>query len=120
MTDIVHNAWMVHFKHPLSSFENQIAGTRKLIDFCMALDRPVKLLFTSSVAVAQRWDASNGAVPEEPLDDPDLTTPSGYGASKYVTEQVKRTPLYYLVCRFDLLCNSCLPELRAMASPLPR
>lgn len=88
VTHIVHNAWMVHFKHPLSSFEGQIAGTRKLIDFCMTLGRPVRLIFTSSIAVAQGWDGSQGTVPEEPLPDPGAAAASGYAASKYVVEQV--------------------------------
>ncbi len=88
MSHIIHNAWKVDFNHGLSSFESQITGTRKLVDFCFNLDRPVRLLFMSSIGVAQGWDNQSGPIPETPLSDPGLATDSGYSASKYVVEQV--------------------------------
>ncbi|THG96855.1 hypothetical protein EW026_g5054 [Hermanssonia centrifuga] len=88
VSHIIHNAWKVDFNHGLSSFESQITGTRKLVDFCFNLDRPVRLLFMSSIGVAQGWDNQSGPIPETPLSDPGLATDSGYSASKYVVEQV--------------------------------
>lgn len=85
---VVHNAWTVHFNRGLGSFESQIAGTRRLVDLCMALEQPVKLLFTSSVGVAQGWDPRSGPVPEDVLPDPAVAIGSGYSSSKYVVERV--------------------------------
>lgn len=87
MTVVIHNAWMVHFNHPLHSFENLIAGTRKLIDWCISLSRPVRFLYTSSVAVAQAWNIKSGPIPEVILPDVAVAIGSGYGASKYVVER---------------------------------
>lgn len=88
ITHVVHNAWNVNFNHPLASFEGQIAGTRKLVDFAFSAKRQPKLLFTSSISAAHGWDTSNGPVPEEPLPDPKVATSSGYASSKFVVEQV--------------------------------
>jgi thioester reductase-like protein len=85
---VVHNAWTVHFNHPLASFESQIAGTRSLLDFCLALDHQVKFLFVSSVGVAQSWNGKNGPVPEAILEDPAVAAGNGYSASKYIVEHV--------------------------------
>ena len=78
----------MHFSHPLPFFEHLISGTRKLVDFCFALDRPIRLLFTSSVATAQSWDPAKGYAPEEVVQDNDVLPANGYAASKYVVEQV--------------------------------
>ena len=90
VTHIIHNAWTVNFNHSLSTFEPQIAAVRKVIDTLASLDRPVHLLFTSSVGTASGWDPSRGPVPERPLDDPEYGAHTGYAASKYVVEQVRR------------------------------
>lgn len=88
VTHIVHNAWRVDFNVPLSAFEPHISGVRRLIDFCAALPRRVVLLFVSSIAATHGWDAERGPVPEEVLCDPRLTIGTGYGESKFVTENV--------------------------------
>lgn len=87
VTHVIHNAWKVNFNHALPSFEFQIAGSRRLVDFCAAAHYPARLLFTSSigVALAQEWATP---VPEAPLADPSVAVESGYSASKYVVEQV--------------------------------
>ncbi|KAF7798250.1 hypothetical protein EIP86_009467 [Pleurotus ostreatoroseus] len=90
VTHIVHNAWRVDFNLGLSSFENQIAGTRKLLDICGSSSRPVRLLFTSSISVATSWPEENGLVPEAPLADPTYASDTGYSSSKYVVEQMLR------------------------------
>ena len=79
----------MNFNHPLSAFESQIAGVRKLVNVIASVDRPVRLLFTSSVGIAGGWDPSRGPVPEKPLDDPSVGASTGYAASKYVVEQVR-------------------------------
>lgn len=89
ITHVVHNAWRVDFNLSLPSFEKYIAGTRRLVDLCSSLPRPAKLLFTSSVAAAYKWDISRGAVPEEVLSDTYVASANGYGASKFVAENVR-------------------------------
>lgn len=89
VTHVVHNAWRVDFNLSLPSFEKYIAGTRRLVDLCCSLPKPVKLLFTSSVAAAYKWDTSRGAVPEEVLSDTYVASANGYGASKFVAENVR-------------------------------
>lgn len=86
----MHNAWKVDFNHGLNSFEANISGTRKLVDFAASLPQSVSLLFTSSISVAGKWNTLNGPVPEVVLDDPELATLNGYSASKYVAEQVNK------------------------------
>ena len=88
MSHIIHNAWRVDFNLSLSSFEKYIAGVRRLVDLCCALPRPVKVLYTSSISATHRWDVSRGPVPEEILRNPEVASPSGYGASKFVVENV--------------------------------
>lgn len=82
------NGWKVDFNHALGSFENQISGTRKVLDFCASLPQSVTIMFTSSISVASKWDVTTGPVPEQPIADPEVASASGYSSSKYVTEQV--------------------------------
>lgn len=82
------NGWKVDFNHALASFENQISGTRRVLDFCAALPQSVTIMFTSSISVAGKWDVTIGPVPEQPIADPEVASASGYSSSKYVTEQV--------------------------------
>ncbi|KAF7798286.1 hypothetical protein EIP86_009505 [Pleurotus ostreatoroseus] len=91
LTHIVHNAWRVDFNHSLDSFQSQIAGTRKLLNFCSALERPVRMLYTSSIGLAHSWPAQKGAVLESVLSDLTLSIDSGYSASKFVVEQMLNT-----------------------------
>ncbi|TCD64926.1 putative PKS/NRPS-like protein biosynthetic cluster [Steccherinum ochraceum] len=88
VTHIVHNAWKLDFNLSITSFQSHIANTRNIINFSAACSRPVKLLFSSSIAAAQRWDAAKGPVPEDVLSDPNLAVGSGYGESKYVVERI--------------------------------
>lgn len=95
MTHIIHNAWNVNFNRTLASFEPQILGTRKLLDVCATSSRPIRLLFVSSISAAQNWPISDGEVPEEPLSDPMQTSANGYGASKFVIENVRWLLLFW-------------------------
>lgn len=63
---------------------------------CAEATHEVRLLFTSSIAAAQGWELSRGAVPESVLPDPQVAAASGYGASKYVVEQV-RSMIFHIV-----------------------
>ena len=85
----MHNAWRVDFNLSLQSFEAHVAGTRKLVDFSCAIERPVRLLFTSSISEARNWDVSIGPVPEDPIPSAEIATANGYGSSKYVAGQVR-------------------------------
>ena len=73
----------------LKSFEPLIASTRRLVDACYTFSHPVRLLYTSSVSAAAGYDTSLGPVPEEPLADPEVAVATGYGASKFVVENVR-------------------------------
>ncbi|GJE92564.1 acetyl-CoA synthetase-like protein [Phanerochaete sordida] len=110
VTVVIHNAWMVHFNYPLSSFESLVAGTRKLVDFCSALDRAVRLVYTSSVGIAGGWDTRKGPVPEDILFDPAHATGNGYGSSKYVVERMiavaREKGLEATILRVGQVCGS--------------
>ena len=88
VTHVIHNAWRVDFNLALTSFEQHIAGTRRLVDVCYSMPHAGEGLFTSSVAAAQDWAASRGPVPEAVLSEHDAPTSTGYGASKFVAEHV--------------------------------
>ncbi|KAI0079020.1 acetyl-CoA synthetase-like protein, partial [Panus rudis PR-1116 ss-1] len=88
VTHVIHNAWKVDFNLSLSSFELHVANTCNLLRATAAFTHRVKFLFTSSIAVARRWDASQGPIPETPLSTPEAATGSGYGSSKYAVEQL--------------------------------
>ncbi|EKM52250.1 uncharacterized protein PHACADRAFT_211524 [Phanerochaete carnosa HHB-10118-sp] len=88
VTHIIHSAWTVNFNLALQSFEDQVAGVRKLVDISAGTDRPVRLLVTSSIGIANAWDPAKGPVPERPLPDPEIAASIGYTASKYVVEHI--------------------------------
>lgn len=101
VTHILHNAWRVDFNLSLSSFEGHVARTRKLIDFCSSISRPIKYFFTSSVSATHKWDVTFGPVPEEVVPSAEVATNNGYGASKFVVEQVclVYSPYVYILMR---------------------
>ncbi|KIP12189.1 hypothetical protein PHLGIDRAFT_371020 [Phlebiopsis gigantea 11061_1 CR5-6] len=88
VTHVIHNAWTVNFNLALRSFEDQIAGVRKLVDISASADHPMQLLVTSSIGAVDRWDPKDGPVPEHALTDPIVAAGAGYGSSKYVVEQI--------------------------------
>ncbi|EKM48480.1 uncharacterized protein PHACADRAFT_108873, partial [Phanerochaete carnosa HHB-10118-sp] len=122
VTHVIHNAWHVDFNRALDAFECHVAGTRRLLDFCSgsssssssaaaARSRPARLLFTSSVSATYRWDVARGPVPEEALPDPRVAAANGYGASKFVVEQVlARAAARGLECTAIRLGQVCGPE----------
>ncbi|KAG6888349.1 hypothetical protein C0995_009042 [Termitomyces sp. Mi166 len=90
VTIIIHNAWRLDFNLSLSSFEPNIRGTRKLIDFARFGPHPesVRFVFTSSVASAQSWGQIEVPFPEEVLTDAAVAVGNGYGEGKYVAERL--------------------------------
>ncbi|KAF8120319.1 hypothetical protein EV363DRAFT_1237301 [Boletus edulis] len=90
VTVIIHNAWRLDFNLAISSFEENIRGSRTLVD--LALGSPqkqnVRSLFTSSIGSAQAWDNLKGPFPEEVRLDPSLAVGAGYGEGKYATKQI--------------------------------
>ncbi|KAI0345580.1 acetyl-CoA synthetase-like protein [Trametopsis cervina] len=110
LTDVIHNAWAVHFSYGLSHFENLIAGTRKLVDLALGLDRSVRVLFTSSIATVGNWNPVDGPVPEEFLPESAMDPNSGYSSSKYVVEQMfekaRLRGLDAVALRVGQLCGS--------------
>ncbi|KAG6831500.1 putative NRPS-like protein biosynthetic cluster [Tephrocybe sp. NHM501043] len=87
---IIHNAWRLDFNLSLNSFESNIRGTRKLIDFARSGPHPesVRFLFTSSVASAQSWGQPEVPFPEEIIADSSIAVGGGYGEGKYVSERL--------------------------------
>lgn len=88
---MIHNAWKVDFNLALSSFESYIVTTRKLIDLATTFSKSVKLLFTSSIAIATGWGNGKGLVPETIIDNEGILSKigRGYESSKYVVEHVR-------------------------------
>ncbi|KAJ3555779.1 hypothetical protein NM688_g2383 [Phlebia brevispora] len=72
VTHIIHNAWTVHFKHPLSSFEEA--------------DSPAICLF--NLGRTEMASIRTVRLPELPLAAPEVAAVNGYAASKYVAEQL--------------------------------
>ncbi|KAF9044190.1 hypothetical protein BJ165DRAFT_1479638 [Panaeolus papilionaceus] len=90
VTIIVHSAWTVNFNLPLSSFDSNIAGTRKLLDLARACRHgsSTRFIFTSSISSAASWDQNRGPYPEEVILDAKYSVGTGYGESKYISERM--------------------------------
>ncbi|KAK5019019.1 putative NRPS-like protein biosynthetic cluster [Cryomyces antarcticus] len=88
---IIHNAWKVDFNHTIESFEPQIAGVRRIINFSRNSCRNPHIMFVSSVSSVGSWAAVYGAhraVPESSLEDYSVAQSQGYGESKHVAERI--------------------------------
>ncbi|KAK0463970.1 uncharacterized protein EV420DRAFT_1638889 [Desarmillaria tabescens] len=104
ITYIIHNAWRVDFNLSLSSFESNIRGLRNLID--LALKTQGRLIFTSSIGVF--LNASEEDLLSEGPTLPEMALGTGYGESKWVSEELLRTTegLRYLVIRVGQLSGA--------------
>ena len=91
-----------------------MSGTRRLVDACYTFVHPVTLLFSSSEAVGIAWDLAKGPIPEEPLTDPIVASPTGYGASKYIAENVRFLCLLPFLSQSNMSVISYSPRHRAM------
>ncbi|PBK97000.1 acetyl-CoA synthetase-like protein [Armillaria gallica] len=104
ITHIIHTAWRVDFNLSLSSFESNICGLRNLID--LALKTQGRLVFTSSIGVFVNASEDNSLL-ESPI-APEMALGTGYGESKWVSEELLRTTagLRYLVIRVGQLSGA--------------
>ncbi|KAF8629924.1 hypothetical protein AX17_005548 [Amanita inopinata Kibby_2008] len=110
VTHIIHNAWPVHFNLSLGSFEPSVKGVRALVDFALRspLDKPPKLIFTSSIGVfANVANECGHPLPETPI-NAEVTVGVGYSESKWVAEQIllaaaEQTSLRPLIVRLGQL-----------------
>ncbi|KAJ7496400.1 putative aminoadipate reductase [Mycena latifolia] len=108
VTVIVHNAWMLDFNKPLSSFEPLIRGTRNLVDFALTCARAPRFVFTSSVSAVLSWDRTRGPCPEQLTElEGDVRASTAYGQSKYVAEQiVAKSGLRASIIRIGQVCGA--------------
>lgn len=83
-TLFIHLAWTVNFNLKLRSFEDQISGTRNLIN--AAARANARLYFISSTAAVS--SSTLPIVPEIVSTDPSEASPLGYSQSKWVAEQI--------------------------------
>ena len=87
VTRIIHCAWPVNFNLSLQSLSPQLQGVRALIDFAALPEHPKSIFFISSIASVGNWSAPE-PVPETPLWDSSLPSPTGYAESKFLAEQL--------------------------------
>ncbi|KAI9463499.1 male sterility protein-domain-containing protein, partial [Boletus coccyginus] len=92
VTIIIHGAWSLDFNLSLVSFEPNIKATRNLVDLAVNAKHrsTLRFVFASTIGgIAQCWDCTKGAFPEELQLDPSTAVGTGYGESKYVCERVR-------------------------------
>ncbi|KAK2800875.1 fusarubin cluster-polyketide synthase [Onygenales sp. PD_10] len=97
VTHLVHNAWPMSAKRPLTGFESQFQVMRNLIDFAcdVAARRPRSFSFSflgvSSIGVVGHYGLGNGEtrtkVPEASVEI-DSVLPNGYGEAKWGCERM--------------------------------
>ena len=99
-------------KHPLGSFERDVAGTRRVLEFARS-HRPCRLLFTSSGAVYGRQPPDLTHLPEDYAGAPATSDPGTvYGQAKRVSEFMCAS--YGRSCGYDVL----IARLFAFVGPL--
>ncbi|KAF8216298.1 hypothetical protein K438DRAFT_1796975 [Mycena galopus ATCC 62051] len=110
ITHIIHNAWPVDFNLALRSFERNILGLRKLIDFSLGSPffQPPTIIYTSSIGVFQQVNGG-GPFSEEAIESR-MAAGAGYTQSKWIAEELLRkagesTPLKTLLVRVGQLCG---------------
>ncbi|KAJ6472708.1 hypothetical protein C8R47DRAFT_1295530, partial [Mycena vitilis] len=108
VTHIIHTAWPVDFNLALRSFEPNIRGVRKLVDFSLGspFSQPPRLLYASSIGILHNVHSKN-PIPET-LVDPEVALGSGYQEPKWIAEQLLAkaadcTPCETLVVRVGQL-----------------
>ncbi|TFY80855.1 hypothetical protein EWM64_g3157 [Hericium alpestre] len=111
VTHIIHNAWRVNLNLGLQSFESNIVGVRKLVDFSLAspYPEPPRLLFISSIGVFINFD-NQGYVKEDILDNPEIAVGPGYSESKWISERIldaaaEKTSLRPVNVRLGQVCG---------------
>ncbi|KAL5492825.1 hypothetical protein ACEPAI_4273 [Sanghuangporus weigelae] len=89
VTHVIHNGWRVNFKNSVSSFESNIRSVRNFVDFCLHCKGvlPARIIFISSIGIFRR-NSSDTIEPEEPLGIENVSLESGYGQSKWISEEI--------------------------------
>ncbi|CAI7591626.1 unnamed protein product [Penicillium glandicola] len=109
VTHLIHNAWPMSAKRPLSGFESQFQVMRNLIDFAsdVASHRPESFKFSfqmvSSIGVVGHYGLETHQdktiVPEGGVDI-DAVLPNGYGEAKWGCERMLDSTLHKYPARF--------------------
>lgn len=101
VTHILHLAWPMDFQRRLESFQPHIKLLQMLVELAQLsfatreLQEPIRLLFSSSIAVARYYretgdkrseSYSGSIVPESAIQDPMTSMPMGYAEAKWVCE----------------------------------
>lgn len=88
-TLIIHNAWRLDFNLSLSSFEENVQGSRNLIDVALRSSLAPKFVFTSSIAAVGGFQVEGKRVPENDFfNELPVAVGGGYGESKAVVERI--------------------------------
>ncbi|KAJ6092090.1 Type I Polyketide synthases (Type I PKS) [Penicillium canescens] len=109
VTHLIHNAWPMSAKRPLSGFESQFQVMRNLIDFAsdVASHRPETVKFSfqmvSSIGVVGHYGLETHQdktiVPEGGVEI-DAVLPNGYGEAKWGCERMLDSTLHKYPARF--------------------
>ncbi|KAF9698348.1 hypothetical protein EKO04_003885 [Ascochyta lentis] len=108
-THIVHNAWPMNAKQPLSAFVPQFRALRSLLDFAAlvsARQSPgfiVSFQFISSIATVGHYPIHTGSphVPEQRVSI-EHVLPNGYGDAKFICERMLDDTLHKYSSRFNV------------------
>lgn len=87
----------MHFGSSLISFEDNIKGTRHLLDLIAQSPRQAKLYYCSSLASV--LGSPSPTVDEQSTDDPSTAGSIGYSQSKWVTERICRSASESVILR---------------------
>ncbi|KDQ12505.1 hypothetical protein BOTBODRAFT_176443 [Botryobasidium botryosum FD-172 SS1] len=92
VTHIIHNAWPMDFNRSLTSFIPHLEASSNMVRLCLAQapSHPIRVLFTSSIAVVGHHPDITGIapVPEEAANDPNVIDHFGYAEAKWVCEKI--------------------------------
>jgi nucleoside-diphosphate-sugar epimerase len=110
VTHIVHNAWPMNAKQPLSAFLPQFRVLRNLIDFAALISNQhpahckVGFQFISSIATVGHYPIHEGSphVPEQRVTI-EHVLPNGYGDAKFVCERMLDNTLHKHTSRFNVM-----------------
>jgi nucleoside-diphosphate-sugar epimerase len=110
VTHIVHNAWPMNAKQPLSAFLPQFRVLRNLVDFAALVsaqqpsDCKVGFQFISSIATVGHYPIHEGSphVPEERVII-EHVLPNGYGDAKFVCERILDNTLHKHSSHFSVM-----------------
>lgn len=98
VTLVIHNAWPVNFNLPILSFRPQLSGLVNLIEFTALAPTAPHLFFISSISSVLSFQSPSLLTPEQVLPLDSAPSPSGYAASKFLSEHL----LDYAAQRLDI------------------